>query len=226
MVVHDKPVSDVFAQVPELDESGALVGADRGLVPAVDPEFDPIRARRTGGVADMCEEELSDATTVACGVEVELVEVDGPGVRAKGPGNEPDGLPFEFGDHPVGSGAEGFLDHFRGVHPVEHEGDLLVRDHALVTVPPDVVGQSTDHRDILGAGGAEDGCGGWNGVRHEHGHNAAGSSCRRGCRKRGGWIPPRKDWPAIERLRIRSTQHPPPSSFTPHDTEERRPELV
>ena len=142
----------------------------------------------------MGEEELAEAATVVCVVEVEFMEVDGPGVRAKGPGNEPDGLSCEFGNHPVGAGVEGFVDDFRGVHPVEHEGDLLVRDHAPVTMPPDVVRQLTDHRDVIGAGDAQDGrregraFGGWNGVRHERGDHAVGPLCKRGRRKgeRGG----------------------------------------
>ena len=194
MIVHDKPVSDVFAQVPDLDEAGALVGADRREVPTVDAEFHAVGPDGAGGIADMGEEELADAATVVCVVEVEFVEVDGPGVRPQGPGNEPDGLSCELGNHPAGPGMEGYLDDFRGVHPVEHEGDLLVRDHAPVTMPPDVLRQLTDHRDVIGAGDAQDGrregraFGGWNGVRHERGDHAVGLSGRRGRRKgeRGG----------------------------------------
>lgn len=194
MIVHDKPVSDVFAQVPDLDEAGAPVGSDRREVPAVHAEFDAVGPDGAGGIADMGEEELSDAATVVCRVEVELVEVDGAAVRAKGPGNEPDGLACKFGNHPVGSVVEGFLDDFCGVHPVEHEGDLFVRDHAPVRVPPDVVRQLTNHRDVFRAGDAQGGhreggaFGGWNGVRHERGESAVGPSPRRGRRngERGG----------------------------------------
>ena len=111
-------------------------------------------AECAGSLADVGEKSAAVSAMLVLGKEVEFVEFHAP-VGLQLVGEKADGLAAfldQFPRHALGEFAGELLG---GIHPAEHEFDLLRCDDAGVALAPDALREGAKQRDVVCCGWAE-----------------------------------------------------------------------
>lgn len=103
---------------------------------------------------DVFEHLLAVAAALMGGGDVEFVEFYPP-VGFEFVAVEADGSAVVLGEFPADVALDLAFDFLRGIHPLQHEFDLLKGDDSGVVTMPDFVGKRADGRDVGGGGGSD-----------------------------------------------------------------------